>query len=267
MRSLGSCGRAGGWHGAVGARHLRPLAWRGLLLPGSPPIGSPFPAAGQPPRAPPSATPQLRAGGCAPLVGLKALRTPAWTPAWSTTAGSPDPLGCPGLGPRTCRILQVQSPAHRGQLLQWSLLRTCCPPIGSSPSWARPCSPRVTAAPSPPRASQVGCGVDPPIPGAGSPPALTGGCCGVCTPPPPLALSWSEFASSGFQLQPPGWTMSSALQPPAPPVSGQTDGLGLSALRAGLPGAPGPHQFVISLQPQAWTCPCSTPRWSRGASV
>lgn len=109
----------------------------------------PPPCRGPASSGPPSATPQLQVGRRAPAVGLKVLPTPAWTPAWSTATGSPlpgpPPRGAQGWAPTACGPLQVQphppqGPPLWGQLLGWSLFRTCCPPISSCPGRARPCS-------------------------------------------------------------------------------------------------------------------------------
>lgn len=72
-----------------------------------------------------------------PLVGLQSSVDPCLDPTCSTAVGSPlpGPSGEPRAGPRTplCETRPPpQGPPRWEQLLGWSQLRTCCPPVSSS---------------------------------------------------------------------------------------------------------------------------------------
>lgn len=126
---------------------------------------------------------------CSPLprpVGAKGwastphghLQPPAWTPGSG-----------PGVGPHTWQGSAAPPPAA-----PWVRLAPLGP-HSPQPTWSRAWR-------------------GPPIRGAGSPPPLTAG----PAPPAPLALSRSEFATSGFHLCPLGWTKDRAT--PAPHCGG-----------------------------------------------
>uniref|UniRef100_A0A803W9K2 Uncharacterized protein n=1 Tax=Ficedula albicollis TaxID=59894 RepID=A0A803W9K2_FICAL len=185
-----------------------------------------------------------RKGGRAPVVGLKASPNPTW----STAVGSPLPghPRSPGVGPHTLWTSAAPLPDPRepragpctprmsvaacsdlwepraGPLHPMDTCSSLPGPLGAQ-GWA----PHLAGCCSSPTSSSVGHAGSlwAPQPPAHleqgrawtshswcwKPPTLTAG----SAPPAPLALSRSEFATSGFSLCFPGWTKDSAtLAPP-----------------------------------------------------
>lgn len=251
-------GTSGPWQGG-GCHFLgAPLSAAPSLpraSPLGPPLGHPAAPGGQ---TCPCGWTQSSADPCLdPCLEHRYRQPLARTPPGEPRAGPPQPGGLCKSSPHP-----LQGPPLWGQLLRWSLFRTCCPPISSCPGRARPCSLRGSCSPLPTWGGLSGAWGGLPHSPCWEP--RNSPHCWLPRDlhhPHTLALPWSEFASSGFQPLLPGWTRNLALWPQAPPAVGQTDGLGSSTPLAGLPGAPGPctHRFASSLRPSAWMCPCSTP--------